>query len=126
MENASKALVIAASVLIVILLIALGVRIFNSTSGTADSVDETMNATQIATFNNKFLAYVGQNKSVAQARALANLVIANNATSNKKVKLNGKDTTTDITNYVASLSGSVTISVSDNNNDGFIDTITIK
>ena len=33
MENATKALLIAAAVLIVILVIALGMRIFNSTSG---------------------------------------------------------------------------------------------
>ena len=33
MENATKALLIAAAVLIVILIIALGMRIFNSTSG---------------------------------------------------------------------------------------------
>ena len=37
MENASKALLIAAAVLIVILLIALGVGVFNSSKGTVDT-----------------------------------------------------------------------------------------
>lgn len=37
MENATKALLIAAAVLIVILVIALGMRIFSSSSGATDS-----------------------------------------------------------------------------------------
>lgn len=37
MENATKALLIAAAVLIVILLIAFGMRIFNSTSGVSQT-----------------------------------------------------------------------------------------
>ena len=43
MENATKALLIAAAVLIVILVIALGMRIFNSTSG---ATKEASNAGQ--------------------------------------------------------------------------------
>lgn len=41
MENASKALLIAAAVLIVILLIAFGMRIFNSTGNTSSKATET-------------------------------------------------------------------------------------
>lgn len=41
MENATKALLIAAAVLIVILLIAFGMRIFNSTSGVSQSGIDT-------------------------------------------------------------------------------------
>lgn len=41
MENASKALLIAAAVLIVILLIAFGMRIFNSTSDVSGQATET-------------------------------------------------------------------------------------
>ena len=125
MENASKALLIAGSVLIVILLIAVGVRVFNSTQGTTDSVETTMNSTEIATFNNKFTAYAGENKSAAQAKALANVVIANNATNaTHTVSFADKTTASDITTYVANLSGSGTISLDDSNKDGFIDKIT--
>lgn len=86
MENASKALLIAASVLIVILLIAMGVKVFNSTSGTTDQVEGTMSSTEVAMFNNKFLQHVGANKSKAQAVSLLNQVIANNSsTSNSRV-----------------------------------------
>lgn len=41
MENASKALLIAAAVLIVILLIAFGMKIFNSTGSTAAQATST-------------------------------------------------------------------------------------
>ena len=41
MENATKALLIAAAVLIVILIIALGMRIFSSTSGATSSATST-------------------------------------------------------------------------------------
>ena len=41
MENASKALLIAAAVLIVILLIAFGMRIFNSTADVSSDATET-------------------------------------------------------------------------------------
>ena len=41
MENASKALLIAAAVLIVILLIAFGMRIFNSTSDVSGQATQT-------------------------------------------------------------------------------------
>ena len=41
MENASKALLIAAAVLIVILLIAFGMRILSPASGTVDSATTT-------------------------------------------------------------------------------------
>ena len=43
MENATKALLIAAAVLIVILIIALGMRIFSSTNGAAESATKTGN-----------------------------------------------------------------------------------
>lgn len=81
MENASKALLIAASVLIVILLIAFGVRIFNSTGDVGDQVDGTMKTTEVTMFNNKFNAYIGQKKSVNDIKSLANVIIGHNATA---------------------------------------------
>ena len=79
MENASKALLIAGAILIAILLIAMGMKVFTSTSGTTDSVEGTMNATEIAMFNNKFLAYTGYPKTKSDIKALLNIVIANNS-----------------------------------------------
>lgn len=90
MENASKALLIAGAVLIVILLIAVGMKIFNSSSSTADQVDTNMQTVEITTFNNKFLQYAGK-QSGTQVKALINVVIAHNATDEaRKVKVNGQ------------------------------------
>ena len=88
MENASKALLIAGAVLIVILLIAVGMKIFNSSSSTADQVDTNMQTVEITTFNNKFLQYEGK-QSGTQVKALINVVIEHNATDEaRKVKVN--------------------------------------
>ena len=124
MENASKALIIAGSVLIAILLIGFGMKIFNSTTGTADQVEGTMQTTEMATFNNKFTAYVGT-RSLAQVKSLANIVIANNATSSNKVKFNDKETAEEITTVVASLTeGNHTVSIGYTN--GLVSSITVS
>lgn len=126
MENASKALLIAGSVLIVILLIAVGVRIFNSTQGTTDQVEETMVTTEMAQFNSKFTSYTGSNKSAAQVKALANVVIANNATNvSHQVSLGGKTEAEDITSAVANLSGSYKISITQYE-EGYVKAITFS
>lgn len=85
MENASKALLIAASVLIAILLIAMAVRVLTSTQGTVDSVDGTMKTTEQTLLINKFSSYVGTNKSKAQVMSLINLVQSHNQNSSTKV-----------------------------------------
>ena len=86
MENATKALLIAGSILIAILLIAMGVKIFNSTSGTVESAQSTMDATSVAMFNNKWYKYVGTNKSKSTVISLLNDILVNNSTnSNRKV-----------------------------------------
>ena len=126
MENATKALLIAGSILIAILLIAVGVRIFNSTQGTADNAETTMNATEIATFNNKFLKYNGK-QSGSQLKSLANEVIAHNANSTRKVSFAGKTDSSDIILAISSVDSmkSYNITITDSNpKDGYIDTIT--
>ena len=84
MENASKALLIAAAVLIVILLIAFGMRIFNSTSGTTDSLETTMSSAEAVSFNNRFNGYIGV-QSIKKAQALANVMLINNKQGEHKI-----------------------------------------
>jgi len=132
MENATKALIIAAAVLIAILLIAFGMRIFNTTAGTSDNVKTTMTATEIATFNGKFTQHHGGNKSLAVVRSLADKVIAHNTVETHKVKMAiGGKTATDnantIMSNISSLSGSTfTINVSIDPNTGLVTLITIS
>ena len=80
MENATKALLIAAGVLIVILLIAFGMSIFNSTGDTSGQVADASSSQQMQTFNAQFQSYIGSNKSGTMIRNL--LVAVNN--SNKR------------------------------------------
>lgn len=100
MENASKALLIAGSILIVIVLIAVGMRVLNSTAGVTESSQKTMDATTITNFNMQFV-----NKGVSltdtvtvkgnQALALQEAVFASNAV-NKAHQINGNITSTKI------------------------------
>ena len=61
MENASKALIIAGAILLAILLISLGIMIFNQAQDTVNN--SGMSQAQIQTFNNKFLKYEGSKKA---------------------------------------------------------------
>ena len=87
MENATKALLIAGSVLIVLLLIAIGLRIFNSTKGTTDAAQVTMNSTEAAMFNNKFTTYMNGPQNKSQVLGLVSAVIASNSQSANKIDI---------------------------------------
>ena len=92
MENATKALLIAGSVLIAILLIALGLRIFNSTTDTTKNSQAAMDTTSIMTFNGQFTGFLGKEISAAQASTLAQKIIASNAVNkNHSVKYAGSN-----------------------------------
>ena len=127
MENASKALLIAGAILIAILLIAMGVKVVSSTSGTTDSVYGKMNATEIEMFNNKFLPYAGSGKTAIQVKSLANLVIAHNGVNDTlEVSFRGTTDTATITEFIKTLEDKkYTINLRDTNNDGLVDDIEI-
>ena len=76
MENASKALLIAGAILIVILLISLGIYIYSQAQQQVDSVN--MDEQEILAFNNKFAPYLGDNITGAQVNALLQQIIASN------------------------------------------------
>ncbi len=76
MENASKALIIAGAILISILIVGLGVIIYNNVSGIAQS--GTLDAQEIQAHNSPFEGYFGNNVSGSNVRALLTQVSANN------------------------------------------------
>ena len=76
MENASKALIIAGAILLAILIIALGIMIYNQASGVVNT--DAMTEVEISTFNNKFTQYLGDNVRGAQVKALVQAVDQNN------------------------------------------------
>ena len=80
MENATKALLIAAAVLIAILIISLGIVIYNQASETVNSVN--MSAQEIQAFNDQFLKYEGSGKRGTEVNALLKTVVNNNIAEN--------------------------------------------
>lgn len=87
MENASKALVIAGAILISILLITLGIIVYNGSRSTIDSGMGSMDETTITMTNSKLSQYVGDNVSSTQIRSLISQVDTANKKNSVKVKL---------------------------------------
>ena len=83
MENASKALIIAGAILLSILLISLGIMIFTQAQDTVNN--NGMTQADLQAFNNKFLKYEGTKKG-AEAKAVANEILASNADPNNSKK----------------------------------------
>ena len=76
MGNASKALIMAGSVLLAILIISLGIFIFRQATSTVDSITGLSEA-EMKAFNSKFTKYEGQQKG-STIRAMVQEVMANN------------------------------------------------
>jgi len=89
MENASKALLIAGAILIVIILIGIGVAVINSTSNIQDQAGSSADSMAAQTFNAQFTVYEGTGKSASQINSLRSVVNASNANNdtNRKVTL---------------------------------------
>ena len=86
MENASKALIIAGAILLAILLISLGIMIYNQSQ---DAVANSgMSEAEITAFNNKFLKYEGPQKGT-MVKALVQEVLSSNANQERQVKMKG-------------------------------------
>lgn len=78
MENASKALLIAAAIIIAVVLISLGVMVLSNGSNLVKD-NSDMSEVEITGFNNKFEQYFGTNVRGANVNALVNAVNTNNS-----------------------------------------------
>ncbi|MCI8587010.1 MAG: hypothetical protein HFJ49_00160 [Clostridia bacterium] len=90
MENATKALLIAAAVLISILVISIGLIVFRMASGTIQ--DANLNEAEIASFNEKFQAFQGKTISGSKVNAMLRTVLSHNTVNTdagKKVSVTG-------------------------------------
>ncbi len=77
MENASKALIIAGAILLAILIIGLGMYIYQQASGVMSQT--SLDSQQVTAYNSEFLQYENtQNGS--NAKALYNLIASHNRT----------------------------------------------
>lgn len=141
MENATKALLIAGSVLIAIVLIAVGIKILSSTSGTVKQVETVSTAMEKSIFNSQYTQFEGAQKGTA-VKKLINQAKTYNATvkdANRKIKI--KTTATGLDRYpngttVAAninkicdqiqISNTYTIIVEIDETTGFVSRITIQ
>ena len=78
MDNASKALVMAGAILIAVMLISLGVLLFNQGQQVAQNAGQGLNTMAIQSYNSKFNTYFGKNKSYAETKALISAVRTHN------------------------------------------------
>ena len=92
MENASKALIIAGSILIALLLVSVGIMLFNGSSGLFNSARSKMTDQEKSLFNSTFTAYEGSNISGSSVKELLRTVIVNNEDkeNNPTVTVNGQ------------------------------------
>ena len=132
MENASKALIIAGAILLSILLISLGIMIFNTAQDTTKN--SGMTQAQVSAFNNKFSKYEGTIKG-SEVRSLIQEVVASNGddnnknasrqiTINKDNKAIVSETTADSSSILTTKS--YTVKITEYNADGTIKTMEIK
>lgn len=92
MENASKALIIAGAILLAILLISLGIMIFNQAQSAING--SGMSDAQLSAFNQKFTKYQGKQKG-SEIRAMVQEVMSNNngdeASDETRVSINANN-----------------------------------
>ena len=88
MENASKALIIAGAILLSILIISLGIMIFNQAKGAMDG--SQMDQLEMQNFNAKFTQYEGKSVRGSTVNSMLQAVVANNMAqdeNSRKVKV---------------------------------------
>lgn len=87
MENATKALLIAASVLIVIVLIAVGIRILGSSQGVTNEVGEISDTMSVSTYNSQFTDYVGTQTGAQVKSVLSKATVTYRNGSSRQVSV---------------------------------------
>ena len=78
MENASKALIIAGAILLSILIIAIGMYIYNSSQGAIDGAGKQISAQELDTFNRQWEMYEGK-QTGANVKSLVSKLSANSS-----------------------------------------------
>jgi len=81
MDNASKALIIAGAVLIAVMLVSLGVLIYNQANQIVQEQSVQMQGLSVSGFNNLFSVYYGTNKNSATVKSLVEQASSTNRTS---------------------------------------------
>lgn len=122
MENASKALIIAGSILISILIIGIGMLVYQSIQGTISEGLNQMSSQEKDMFNQQFQQYEGPRVNGANVKALKNKINNNNNQLEndkdpKYVTYSGPATVNTAQTY--------TVVVTDEDKDGLMDKVTV-
>ena len=125
MENASKALLIAGAILLVILIISLGLVVYNQAKESVGSAN--LNQQEIEAFNSKFTSYEDTSVSGSQVNQLIQTVIS----SNQAARNSGENTGVTITfpsidDEADNSSGEVAFETSTSNPDGITGTARVN
>ena len=112
MENATKALLIAAAILVAILIISLGLVVYNMAAETVQGV--TLSDTEIQAHNDKFLRYEGEAQRGSQVNAMLQTVLSSN--------MNETDEGKKVTVYNGSGTASVLLGTSSTTSPNRVDT----
>ena len=110
MENASKALIIAGAILVSILIISLGIMVYNNAKSTVG--DANLDSETIQTYNNKFTMYAGNGVQAAKVNSLIEAVNANNVTSDNLITISYTGTAAAIGTTTQSTNNTFDFSVS--------------
>lgn len=87
MENASKALLIAGAILICILLIAIGMYVYNSANATVGSAVSQMSQQEKDIYNAKVKSYIGDTVKGSEVKSMIeNVISMNQENANKSGK----------------------------------------
>lgn len=95
MENASKALIIAGAILLSILLISLGIIVYQNAQQAIAGAN--MDKTAIDSFNSQWSGYLGTNKKLSEVKSMLSAVASNNSVEQNgegriiEVKVSGSD-----------------------------------
>lgn len=104
MENASKALLIAAAILIVLLIIGFGIMVLNSSTDNIDEGISQMSTQQKDMFNKQFTIYEGPKVTGNSVRSLIQNIISSNNTNQD---IDGKIVSIDGIKSINAASGSL-------------------
>lgn len=131
MENASKALLMAASILIGILILSLIVTLFASARDVSSSYENEKKAEAVQRFNANFTKYLGQNLTIHQVVTICNFADINN-NKVQQVTVIGGYTKNDIQEIVNSYTNgedgvqTYTLKIEEYSEEGYVKTISFN
>jgi len=136
MENASKALLIAGAILIVIILISVAMLIVNQASGVSDTATDLTASQTVQAFNQQFQSYLGSQKG-SSIKTLLSQIATNNvnnsgshtiAVTASGLNLSGSTDSNAISTAISSVSNSKKYKVTQTgiDSEGYITGITIE